>query len=185
MRYHTSRLLSALAGAWFAAAALVTGGTGAGAEPFEFKQIQLTETHLKGFLGSQPDLVAMADKLQGLGDKPDPSLQKELEALAKKHGFASFAELDDVAANISMVMAGLDPDTGEYTDPIEAIRKEMDDIRKDDTIPEKDKKQMIEEMEEALKATPPLKFKDNIALVKKYQKEIDKAMQDPEPAKKQ
>jgi hypothetical protein len=44
---------------------------------------------------------------------------------------------------------------------------------------------MIEEMEEALKSTPPLKFKDNIVLVKKYQKDIDKAMQDPEPAKKQ
>jgi hypothetical protein len=96
----------------------------------------------------------------------------------------TFAELDDVAANISMVMAGLDPETGDYTDPIESIRKEMDEIAKDNSIPDKDKKQMIAEMEEALKSTPPLQFKENITLVKKYHKEIDKAMQDPEVSKK-
>lgn len=186
MRRKLSGLLTALAGA----VAVLAVGLGvlkhdAVAQPFEFKQLKLTEAHVKGFIASQNDLAVLAEKLQKAGDKPDPALQKELENLAQKHGFKSFAELDDVAANISMVMAGLDPETGDYTDPIEAIRKEMDDIRKDDSIPEKDKKQMVEEMEEALKSTPPLQYKENIVLVKKYQQDIDKAMQDPEPPKKQ
>jgi hypothetical protein len=186
MRRMMVGLLTVLSSALLAIGVLVGGPTTpAAAQPFEFKQVKLTEAHIKGFIGSQGDLAAIAEKLQKAGDKPDPGLQKELEQLAQRHGFKSFNELDDVAANISMVMAGLDPETGDYTDPIEAIRKEMEDIRKDDAIPEKDKKQMIAEMEEALKSTPPLQFKENIALVKKYQQEIDKAMQDPEPPKKQ
>ena len=107
----------------------------------------------------------------------DAKLQAELEGVATKNGFANFAELDDVAANISMVMAGLDPQSGDYMDPIEAIKKEMEEIKKDDKIPEKDKKQMLEEMDTALKTTPPLQYKENVALVKKFQKDIEKALQ--------
>ncbi len=143
----------------------------------DFKQVQLAEKSVQGFIAAQKDLAAMATQLQAAGDKPDPKLQAELEGVATKNGFANFAELDDVAANISMVMAGLDPQSGDYVDPIEAIKKEMDEIKKDDKIPEKDKKQMLEEMEQALKTTPPLQFKENVVIVKKFQKEIEKALQ--------
>lgn len=143
----------------------------------DFKQVQLTEKTVQGFIAAQKDLAAMASKLQAAGDKPDPKLQAELEGVATKNGFTNFADLDDTAANISMVMAGLDPQSGEYVDPVEAIKKEMEEIKKDDKIPEKDKKQMLEEMDQALKTTPPLQFKDNVALVKKFQKEIEKALQ--------
>jgi SPX domain protein involved in polyphosphate accumulation len=143
----------------------------------DFKQVKLTEKSVQGFIAAQKDLAAMAAKLQAAGDKPDAKLQAELEGVATKNGFANFADLDDTAANISMVMAGLDPQTGEYVDPIEAIKKEMEEIKKDDKIPEKDKKQMLEEMDQALKTTPPLQFKENVAIVKKFQKEIEKALQ--------
>ena len=132
----------------------------------DFKQVQLTEKTVQGFIAAQKDLAAMASKLQA-----------ELEGVATKNGFTNFADLDDTAANISMVMAGLDPQSGEYVDPVEAIKKEMEEIKKDDKIPEKDKKQMLDEMDQALKTTPPLQYKENVALVKKFQKEIEKALQ--------
>ena len=143
----------------------------------DFKQVKLSDKSVQGFIAAQKDLAAMAAKLQAAGDKPDAQLQAELEGVATRNGFANFADLDDTAANISMVMAGLDPQSGEYVDPIEAIKKEMDEIKKDDKIPEKDKKQMLEEMDQALKTTPPLQFKENVAVVKKFQKEIEKALQ--------
>jgi hypothetical protein len=149
----------------------------AGAQGQEFKQIRLTDKHVQGFIASQKDLSAMADRLQAMGDKPDPKLQAELETLAKKHGFASFEELDDVAANISMVMAGLDPQTGSYSDPVEVIKKEMEEIKGDTSIPDNDKKQMLDEMTQALQSTPPLQYKENIEIVKKHQAEIEKALQ--------
>ena len=156
---------------------LVAYTPSASAQQQDFKQIKLSEQQVKGFISAQKDIGAIAPKLQAAGDKIDPALQAELEGIAKKHGFQTFAELDDVAANISMVMAGLDPQSGEYTDPVDAIKKEIADIEKDQAIPEKDKKQMLEEMAEALKTTPPLQFKDNIALVKKFQKEIEVSLQ--------
>jgi hypothetical protein len=142
------------------------------------KQVKLTEDQVKGFIAAQKDMSAMADKVQGdTSDKPDPKVQAELESIAKKHGFANFDEYDDVAANVSLVMAGIDPQTGAFTDPVTAIKKEIDEITADKTIPDKDKKQMLEELAEAQKTTQPIQFPENIELVKKYREQIDAVLQ--------
>ena len=123
-------------------------------------------------------MAAVAEKMQGNSDKPDPKVQAELESIAKKHGFASFAEYDDVAANISMVMAGIDPQSKAFTEPKVAIQKEIEEVKGDKSIPEKEKKQMLDELTEALKigaadrSTP-----SNIELVKKYCDKIDAVLQ--------
>ena len=101
----------------------------------EVKQIKLTDNQVKSFIAAQTDLAAIASKIQAAGEKPDPALQAELEGIAKKHGFSDFAELDDVAANISIVMAGLDSQTGDFVDPVEALQKELEDVKKDETHP--------------------------------------------------
>ena len=143
----------------------------------EIKQIKLTDKQVTGFVAAQKDLSAISAKIQAAGEKPDAALQAELETIAKKHGFAAFSELDDVAANISIVMAGLDPQTGNFTDPIEALKKELDDVKADTTIPEADKKQLVSELEEAIKTTPSLQNKENIELVKSHRAEIEKSLQ--------
>jgi hypothetical protein len=153
-------------------------GSGAGTvSAEEINQIQLTDKHVQGFIGAQKELTGIAGELQAAGDKPDAKLQAKLEDIAKKQGFASFNELDDVAANISLVMAGLDPQSGEFSDPVEMLKKEIAEVKADSSIPEKDKTQMLEELAEALKSTPPLKFKDNITIVKKHRDAIEKALQ--------
>lgn len=143
----------------------------------EVKQIALTDQQVKNFISAQVDLASMASKIQAAGEKPDPALQSELEAIAKKHGFADFAELDDVAANISIVMAGLDSQTGNFTDPVEALQKELDDVKKDESIPAADKKQLEDELTEAIKTTPPLQNKGNVEIVKTHRADIEKALQ--------
>jgi hypothetical protein len=143
-----------------------------------FKQLKLDDKLIKSFIGAQKDIADLAQKNPPpQSDKPDPKIQAELESIAKKHGFAGFAEFDDVAYNISIVMGGLDPQTGNFTDPITAIKKEIEDITADKTIPEKDKKQMLDELAEALKNTPPLKFPENVELVKKFRGDIEKVLQ--------
>ena len=144
----------------------------------QFKQVKLSEDMIKGFISAQKDMADLAQKSNAQPtDKPDPKVQAELEAIAKKHGFQSFVDFDDVAFNISMVMGGLDPQSGAFTDPIAAIKKEIEEITADKTIPEKDKKQMLDELAEALKNTPPLKFPENVELVKKYRTDIEKVLQ--------
>ena len=143
----------------------------------DIKQIKLTDKQVTGFVAAQKDLSAISSKIQAAGEKPDAALQAELEGIATKHGFAAFSELDDVAANISIVMAGLDPQTGNFTDPIEALKKELDDVKADATIPDADKKQLVTELEEAIKTTPSLQNKENIELVKSHRAEIEKSLQ--------
>src|SRR5947209_1256655 len=102
--------------ACFAAVALAQPAT---------KQIKLTEKHVEGFIAAQKDLAAVVEKMQGgLAGKPNAKFQAELEAVTKKHGFKDFAEYEDVAANISMLMAAIDPQTKVFTDPQTAIKKE-------------------------------------------------------------
>lgn len=141
------------------------------------KQMKLTEAQIKGFVESQKDISALSDRIQAAGDNPDDALKKELDEVGKKHGFANFAELDDVAANISIVMAGLDPQTGEFNDPLEALKKELADIEADASIPEDEKKQLVKELNDAIKSTPPLENKENIDVVKAHREEIEKALQ--------
>lgn len=149
----------------------------AGAQTQELKQARLTDEQVVNFIASQKDLAAISSKLQEAGDKPDPELQAELETIAKKHGFATFADLDNVAANISIVMAGLDPQTGDFVDPIDALKKELEDVEADASIPDADKKALIDELNEAIRTTPPLEFKENIEIVKARRAEIEAALQ--------
>jgi hypothetical protein len=165
------------------ALALALGGTGAMVATPAFaqdviKQVKLSDKLIEGFISAQKDMMAVAEKMQSAAsDKPDPAIQTELENNAKKHGFKDFTEYDDVAANISMVMAGIDPQTGAFTDPTTAIKKEIEDVTADKTIAERDKKQMLEELAEALKTTPPIQFPENVEIVKKFREKIDKVLQ--------
>ena len=141
------------------------------------KQIKLSEAQVKSFISAQPDLATVAPKLQEAGDSIEPGLQTELDNIAKKHGFATFAELDDVAANISIVMAGLDSKSGDFTEPVEALKKELADVTADASIPDADKKDLIKEFSEAISTTPRLEHLENVELVKAHRAEIEKALQ--------
>lgn len=176
--------LKKVAGAAALAVALAFGSAGvalvapAMAATDMIPQIKLSEKMVEGFISAQKDMAKVAEKVQGsTTDKIDPKIQTELEDVAKKHGFKDFAEYDDVAANISMVMAGIDPQTGSFTDPTDAIKREIEEVKADKTLKEADKKQMLDELGEALKVSQPIQFKENIELVKKYREKIDAVLQ--------
>jgi hypothetical protein len=161
----------------FAAVTLTVFSGVAGAQGV-VKQVKLTDKQVEGFIAAQKDMSAVTEKMQGsTSDKPDPKIQAELEGIAKKFGFKDFNEYDDVAANISMIMAGIDPQSKAFTEPQIAIKKEIEEVQADKTIPEKEKKQMLEELNEALKTTAPIQNPGNIEIVKKYYDKIDAVLQ--------
>ncbi len=133
------------------------------------KQIRLSEKQVEGFIAAQKDMAALTEKMQGsASDRPDPKMQAELEAVAKRHGFGDFHEYDDVAANIALIMAGMDPQTKEFQEPPAAIKKEIEEIKADQTIPANEKKNMLDELAEALKVALPIQHAGNVDLVRKY-----------------
>ena len=145
--------------------------------PPAVKQIQLTDKHIESFIAAQKDMGPILEKIQGAAaDQLPANIQADLEAAAKKNGFKDFAEYDEVVGNITMVMAGIDPKTKAFTEPAVAIKKEIAEVTADKSIPAQDKKQMLEELNEALKSAQPIQFPGNIELVKKYYDKIDAAL---------
>ena len=166
-------LTSLVAAVWLLASSMLGGA----ALAQDAKQVKLSDSHIEKFILAAKDLAALPAESQGASDKPDPALEAKLQGIVKKAGFSNLDDFNDVATSIQRVMDGLDPQSGEYTDTIDVLNKEISDIKADTTIPENDKKQMLDELAEALKATPPLAHKENIAVVKKHREAIEKAMQ--------
>lgn len=159
--------LRSLAGA-IGLSAILAGAGAFGATAQEFKQLELTDQLVTNFIAAQKDFAPLASKLAEGGEQPDAALTKELEDIAKKHGFASFADFEDVGANITIVLDGLDRSSGKYTDPVEKMKKELDEIKADDTIPPEDKKLAVDDLTQEIAQAKPLKFAANVDVVKKH-----------------
>lgn len=108
----------------------------------------------------------------------DPRLQTESDTVANKNGFKDFAEYDEVAANILMVFAGIDPLSKQYTDPQTATKKKIAEIIADKTMSEGDKKELLNEFEKRLNAAQPIQYPSNIELVRKYYDQIHPIQRD-------
>jgi hypothetical protein len=104
-------------------------------------------------------------------------VEAQAAAVAKKHGFASLAQYDDVSMNISMIMSGIDPQTKKFTEPPEQIKNEIAALKADKSVPEAEKKEGLTQLEAALKNSRPIQFKENIALVLKYFDQLAPIMQ--------
>ena len=141
----------------------------------EMKQIKLTEKHIQSLMASYKEMSKLYESSNP--NQPDPKLQAQAEAIAKKHGFASVDEYDDVSSNVSVIMAGIDPQTKKFTEPPEQIRKEIAALKANTTMPEAEKKKELAELEEALKVAKPIAFKENIALVLKHFDKLSALMQ--------
>ena len=145
----------------------------------EVRQIKLTEKQIQSFMAAYEDMAKLYDDANA--DKPDPKLEAQAAALAKKNGFASLAQYDDVLMNITMIMSGIDPQTKKFTEPPEQIKNEIVALKADKSVPEAEKKEGLTQLEAALKNARPIQFKENIALVLKYFDQLAPIMQEQDP----
>lgn len=146
------------------------------AQEAAFKQMKLTEVQIQNYLKAQGELNKQFEKIEKAGEQPDETLVQGLEAISKKYGFSSYDELDAVMSNISFILSGFDQESGEFAEPVEAMKQEIAALKSDKTMPEKERKALIQELEEAVKNTPKIEHPDNVALVKKHFKALDKAI---------
>ena len=150
-------------------------------EPPPVKQFALTEKQIQGVIASQKDMDAITAKIpEGAADKPDPKVQAELEAIAKKNGFANYSEYSDVLDNIGLVMSGIDPKTKQFTQPPEALKAQIAALQADTKMAAKNKQAALAEMNAALKSTPTVQFPANIQLVTKYFDKLSELLQSDE-----
>jgi hypothetical protein len=138
------------------------------AEAPTVKQIALTEKQIEGVLAASKDVDAITDKIPD-NAKPDPKVDAQLDAAAKKNGFASYDEYNTVVDNISLVLGGFDPATKKYVGADTVLKAQIAQVQADKKMPAKDKKAALADLNEALKSPPPaIENKGNIDLVAKY-----------------
>ena len=147
-------------------------------QPPALKQIALTEKQIEGVIAAAKDMDAITEKLSE-NAKPDPKVTAQLEAAAKKNGFASYDDYNNVVDNISIVLAGFDPATKKYVGTEAVIKAQMAQVQADKKMSAKDKKDALADLGQALKAPePPIENKGNIDLVAKYYDKLAAIMGD-------
>ena len=165
-------------------AALAQAKQSAPADPAQqtpaLKQIVLTDKQLDGVLAAQKNMDAITEKLPE-NTAPDQKVIAQVEEIAKKHGFASYDDYENVIDNISLVLGGFDPATKKYVGPEAVIKAQIAQVQADKKMPAKDKKEALDELNEALK-TPALavEHKGNIDLVARYYDKLIAALGDEE-----
>jgi hypothetical protein len=144
------------------------------------KQIALTEKQIQGVLAASKDVDAITDKIPD-NAKPDPKVDAQLDAVAKKNGFASYDDYNSVVDNISLVLGGFDPATKKFVGAETVLKAQIAQIQADKKMPAKDKKEALADLNEALKSPPPaIENKGNIDLVAKYYDKLAEALGDGE-----
>jgi hypothetical protein len=142
------------------------------------KQIALTDKQIEGVIAAAKDMDAITEKLSPTS-KPDPKVITQFEAAAKKNGFASYDDYNNVVDNISIVLAGFDPVTKKYIGSEAVIKAQIAQVQADKKMSAKDKKDALADLNQALKAPePPIENKGNIDLVAKYYDKLAAIMGD-------
>jgi len=142
------------------------------------KQIALTEAQVQGVLSAAKEMDPIVEKIPE-NAKPDPKITAQLEAVAKKNGFASYDEYNTVVDNISLVLGGFDPATKKYVGAETVIKAQIAQVQADKKMPAKAKKAALADLNDALKSPQPaIENKGNIDLVAKYYDKLADALGD-------
>jgi hypothetical protein len=146
------------------------------AQEAPLKQVALTEKQIEGVLSAAKEMDPLTEKMPENG-KPDPKLTAQLDGVAKKNGFASYDDYNNVVDNIGLVLGGFDPATKKYVGPEGVIKAQIALVQADKKMPAKDKKEALADLNEALKSpAPTIENKGNIDLVAKYYDKLAEAL---------
>ena len=142
--------------------------------PPPLKQMALTDKQIDGVIAAQKDIDAITQKLPP-NVAPSQKAVAQLDTVAKKNGFTSYDDYNDVVDNISLVLSGFDPTTKKYVGFDAATKAQIAQVQANKQMSAKDKKDALAELNESLKSPPPpVANKGNIDLVgKNYDKLAD------------
>jgi hypothetical protein len=155
--------------------AYLAGTLSAQQGPPPIRQVALTEKQVEGFIAAHKDMVEAFDKLQN--EKSEKVVMGQLDKVAKKFGFKDHADYDIVVTNITNIMFGIDPQTKAFTDPPTVAKRDLEAAMNDKSLPEADRKRLVEDLTEQAKMVQPVMHPGNIDLVKKYYEKIEPLLQ--------
>ena len=147
-------------------------------QPPQLQQIALTDKQVQGLLDSQHEMDAITSKLpdDDPSKPPDAKTIAQLDTVARKFGFANYAEYGNVAANVDMLLDGFDPKTKKFIGIEASLKNQIAMIQADSKMPAKDKKEALDELNDSLKNAPKIRFPANVDVVAKYYDKLNDAL---------
>jgi len=140
------------------------------------KQLALTDKQIEAVIATQKEMNPITDKLPE-NAPADQKIITQLEAIAKKHGFASYDEYNVVIDNISLVLGSIDPVSKKYVGSEAVIKSQIAQVEADKKMSAEDRQQALNDLNLALKMPAPvIENKGNIDLVIKYYDKLDAVM---------
>ena len=148
------------------------------AQPPQLEQIALTDKQVQGLLDSQHEIDAITSKLpdDDPSQPPDAQTMAQLDTVARKFGFANYAEYGNVAANVDMLLDGFDPKTKKFIGIEASLKNQIAMVQADSKMPDKDKQDALDELNDSLKNAPKIQFPANVDVVAKYYDKLNDAL---------
>lgn len=142
------------------------------------KQVALTQKQIDGLIASQKEVRDIESKMPQDAKGPDPKIDAKIEAVVKKHGFSGMDEYSSVSYSVGVVLAGMDPESGEYIGAQAAIKKQMAEVEADKKMPPKEKKEALGELKASMESASDEKpMAGNAEIVKKNAEKLSEGMQ--------
>ena len=116
------------------------------------KQVPLTQKSLDNLIAAQKQIRELEAKMPKGAKGPDAKMEKQIDAVLKSTGFANGGDFADASYSVGVVLAGVDPDSGKFIGAEAATKKQIDEVKADKQMPPKEKKEALDELQEALKA---------------------------------
>ena len=148
-------------------------------EQLDVEQIELTANQIDGFIATQKEITPITAKLKG-NAQPTKQMMTQMEDIAKKNGFKDFDEFGDIGSNIGMVFGGINPESKKY-EPEELIKREIAAVTANQKIPAPQKKRILQDLQQASKSVPALKYPGNAELVAKNYDRLKPVMVEEQP----
>src|ERR1700753_4489349 len=118
------------------------------------KQMALTDKQIQGVLAASKEMDDVTSKMPQNG-QPDAKMMAAMNAVAKKNGFASADEYNDVTDNIGLVMEGIDPATKKYVGTEAVLKAQIAQVQADKKMSDKDKKEATDDLKAPLEHPAP------------------------------
>jgi hypothetical protein len=132
----------------------------------ELEQIELTPTQIEAFIKAQGEIKQITSKLKR-NAQPNQKMKAQIDSAIKQAGFKDEEEFGDVDSNIGFVFAGIDPQSKKFSEADVLINQDIAKVNADSKIPVSQKKRIVQDLQQALKNAPKLKYPGNADLVAK------------------
>lgn len=149
-------------------------------EEIELEQIELKQSQIDAYVTAQTAIKPITAKLKG-NIQPTTKMLAQMEAIAKQAGFKDLDEFGDVGSNIEFVFGGIEPQSKKFSEPEVLIGQDIAKVNADTKLKPAQKKRILEDLQQAQKSAPKLRFPGNAELVAKNYDRLKPLMEEPAP----